>query len=155
MLGLKQTELAEQAGISKTALLNIESGASDPKASTLTAIQRALEAVGVEFTNGSEPGVKLRKNTMKHLDERARAEVAKKYAREWTAYCKASKSMAFASAKGDLILVQYRRVDSLEIFNLLHVRVLEDGFEFDGKHMNEGEVWEVVRAALDSRPQFP
>jgi predicted transcriptional regulator len=63
MLGLKQTELAKLAGISKTALINIESGASDPRASTLTAILRALEAAGVEFTNGDQPGVRLRKGT--------------------------------------------------------------------------------------------
>ena len=61
MLGLKQSELAERAGISKTGLINIESGSADPRASTLTAIQCALEAAGVVFTNGAEPGVKLRK----------------------------------------------------------------------------------------------
>jgi predicted transcriptional regulator len=63
MLGLKQIDLAEKAGISKTALLNIESGASDPKASTLAAIQRALETAGVIFVeeNGDGPGVRLRK----------------------------------------------------------------------------------------------
>jgi len=65
MLGLKQSELAERAGMSKTALINIESGSADPKASTLTAIQRALEAAGVEFIseNGGGAGVRLRKST--------------------------------------------------------------------------------------------
>ncbi len=64
MLGLKQAELAERAGISKTGLINIENGSSDPKASTLTAIRRALEAAGVIFVeeNGDGPGVKLRKS---------------------------------------------------------------------------------------------
>ncbi len=61
MLGLTQAELAERAGISKTGLNNIEGGSSDPKASTLSAIQRVLEEAGVEFTNGAEPGVKLKK----------------------------------------------------------------------------------------------
>jgi predicted transcriptional regulator len=63
MLGMKQTELAERAGISKTGLINIESGASDPKASTLQAVQRALESAGVEFIaeNGGGAGVRLRK----------------------------------------------------------------------------------------------
>ena len=60
MLGLSQAELANRAGISKTGLTNIERGASDPKASTLKAIQRVLEQAGVEFTNGSRPGVRLR-----------------------------------------------------------------------------------------------
>ncbi|SDR64104.1 Helix-turn-helix [Rhizobiales bacterium GAS113] len=60
MLGLKQADLAKQAGISKTALVNIESGSSDPRASTLKSIQHALEAAGVEFTNGAQPGVRLK-----------------------------------------------------------------------------------------------
>lgn len=60
MLGLTQAELASRAGISTTGLNNIERGGSDPKASTLRAIQRALEEGGVEFTNGDQPGVKLR-----------------------------------------------------------------------------------------------
>ncbi len=60
MLGLSQAELANRAGISKTGLTNIERGASDPKASTLKAIQRVLEQAGVEFTNGNRPGVRLR-----------------------------------------------------------------------------------------------
>ena len=59
MLGLTQAVLAERAGISKTGLNNIERGEADPKASTLRAIQRALEEAGVEFTNGDQPGVRL------------------------------------------------------------------------------------------------
>jgi hypothetical protein len=58
----------------------------------------------VEFTNGDQLGVRLRKTTMKRLNERERAETAKRYAREWTDYCKAKDSMAFASASSDFIL---------------------------------------------------
>jgi predicted transcriptional regulator len=61
MLGLTQADLAAKADISKTALISIETSMSDPKASTLSAIQKALEAAGVEFTNGEQPGVRLRK----------------------------------------------------------------------------------------------
>lgn len=57
MLGLKQSELAALCGLSTTGLNNIERGVSDPKASTLSAIQRALEAEGVEFV---ERGVRLK-----------------------------------------------------------------------------------------------
>ena len=57
MLGLTQKELAERAGLSATALVNIEIGASDPKASTLIAIQTALEEAGIEFLPN---GVRLR-----------------------------------------------------------------------------------------------
>jgi len=63
MLGLTQAELAERSGLSKTGLINIENGSSDPKASTLRAIQSALEAAGIEFTNGGQPGVKLKFGT--------------------------------------------------------------------------------------------
>jgi DNA-binding XRE family transcriptional regulator len=62
MLGLTQSDLAAKAGISKTALIAIETAASDPKASTLSAIQSALESAGVEFTNGDQPGVRLKVN---------------------------------------------------------------------------------------------
>ena len=63
MLGMTQAALAAAAGISTTALNNIERAAADPKASTLTAIQRALESAGVIFVaeNGEGPGVRLRK----------------------------------------------------------------------------------------------
>jgi predicted transcriptional regulator len=49
MLDITQSELARRAGMSKTALHSIERGKSDPKASTLRAIQRVLEAAGAEF----------------------------------------------------------------------------------------------------------
>ena len=48
MLGLTQAELAKRAKISVTGLNNIESGQSDPRASTLEAIQSALELAGAE-----------------------------------------------------------------------------------------------------------
>lgn len=65
LLGITQAELAAGAGISTTALNNIERGAADPKASTLTAIQKALEEAGVVFVpeNGHGPGVRLRKRS--------------------------------------------------------------------------------------------
>ena len=57
---MTQTELAKLAGISKTGLLNIENGTADPKASTLAAIQEALEKRGIEFIEGKRPGVRLK-----------------------------------------------------------------------------------------------
>ncbi len=64
MLGLTQAELAKRTGMSTTGLNNVESGNSDPKASTLQSIQSALEAAGVEFIaeNGGGAGVRLRKD---------------------------------------------------------------------------------------------
>jgi transcriptional regulator with XRE-family HTH domain len=52
MLGLTQASLARLAGLSTTGLNNIESGQSDPKVSTMEAVQRALESAGVAFENG-------------------------------------------------------------------------------------------------------
>ena len=48
LVGLTQAALAKRAGLSTTGLNNIERGVADPKASTLRAIQSALEAAGVE-----------------------------------------------------------------------------------------------------------
>lgn len=65
MLGLTQADLAKAADISATALNNIERGSSDPKASTLQAIQKALEGAGIIFVANGElkdggPGVRLK-----------------------------------------------------------------------------------------------
>ena len=48
MAGLTQAQLAARAGISTTAMNNIEHG-TDAKGSTLRAIQAALEEFGIEF----------------------------------------------------------------------------------------------------------
>jgi DNA-binding XRE family transcriptional regulator len=60
MLHIGQLELAKMAGISKTNLNHIENG-SDPRRSTLLAIQTALEAAGIEFLE--DDGIRLRKAT--------------------------------------------------------------------------------------------
>jgi transcriptional regulator with XRE-family HTH domain len=51
-------ELASKAGVAVNTVARIENGA-DAKQSTMDALQRALEAAGVEFTNGERPGVRL------------------------------------------------------------------------------------------------
>jgi transcriptional regulator with XRE-family HTH domain len=51
-------ELAAKAGVSANTVARIEIG-GDAKQSTMDALQRALEAAGVEFTNGEKPGVRL------------------------------------------------------------------------------------------------
>jgi transcriptional regulator with XRE-family HTH domain len=53
-------ELAKKAGITANTVTRIENGA-DAKQSTMDALQWALEAAGVEFTNGEQPGVRLTK----------------------------------------------------------------------------------------------
>jgi predicted transcriptional regulator len=53
--------LAREAEVSPTTIATFEMGKSRPQRSTLKAIQQALEAAGIEFMNGDEPGLKLRK----------------------------------------------------------------------------------------------
>lgn len=54
-------QLAEAAAVHRNTISNFETGkyAGDPQ--TIAAIRAALEAAGIEFTNGDEPGVKMRK----------------------------------------------------------------------------------------------
>ncbi len=68
MLGITQADLAVRAGISTTGLNNIETNSADSKASTLKAIRAALEKAGIEFPNGDQPGVRLKK-TAKGVEE--------------------------------------------------------------------------------------
>lgn len=56
LIGWKQTDLATAAGLSQMSIKNIERGESDPRQSTLQAVQWALERAGVEFV---ERGVLL------------------------------------------------------------------------------------------------
>ena len=64
LVGLSQTELATAAKISAPTLRRMESseGEASGYANNVDAVQRALEAAGVEFTNGDQPGVRLRKS---------------------------------------------------------------------------------------------
>ena len=60
-LQLGVRELAKAAACSPTTVADFEGGKRVPHPRTLAAIRTALEAAGVVFTNGDEPGVKLRK----------------------------------------------------------------------------------------------
>ena len=57
-LGLGVRELAAAAKVSIDTVARFERG-DDLKERTVDALQRALEAAGVEFTNGDQPGVRL------------------------------------------------------------------------------------------------
>jgi transcriptional regulator with XRE-family HTH domain len=58
-------DLAEATGLHRNTINNIEVGryAGDPQ--TLARIEKVLVRAGVEFTNGDQPGVRLRKSTRK------------------------------------------------------------------------------------------
>lgn len=63
MLDWSQTRLAEESGVSVETIKRLErmEGAIEAtKVATLDAIKNALSGAGVDFTNGDEPGVKLR-----------------------------------------------------------------------------------------------
>jgi transcriptional regulator with XRE-family HTH domain len=59
LIEMSQADLAEAAGVSSRTILDFEASKRQPIKATLAAIQRALEAAGVEFTNGGQPGVRL------------------------------------------------------------------------------------------------
>jgi transcriptional regulator with XRE-family HTH domain len=54
-------DLAEATGLHRNTITNLEVGryAGDPQ--TLSRIEKVLTRAGVEFTNGDQPGVRLRK----------------------------------------------------------------------------------------------
>lgn len=63
MLRMDQSTLANEAGISVETIKRLEAQDGPLKTgrvATITAIEKALTAAGIEFTNGNEPGVKLR-----------------------------------------------------------------------------------------------
>ena len=63
LLEWSQERLAEASGVSIPTIKRLEAQAGDlgGRAETVAKIVTALEAAGVEFTNGDQPGVRLRK----------------------------------------------------------------------------------------------
>jgi transcriptional regulator with XRE-family HTH domain len=61
LLGWSRVKLAIESGVGNGTIVTFENGLHVPHAGVLAALKRALEAAGVQFTNGDEPGVKLRK----------------------------------------------------------------------------------------------
>ena len=61
LLGWSQSELAGQVGVSKTTISYVENDYPRHSIASRIAMGAALEDAGVEFTNGGEPGVKLRR----------------------------------------------------------------------------------------------
>jgi transcriptional regulator with XRE-family HTH domain len=60
LLGWSQTDLAKAAGLSLPTIKRFETAAgARVSADAIAAMQKAIEAAGVEFTNGSHPGVRF------------------------------------------------------------------------------------------------
>jgi hypothetical protein len=54
-------DLARKAVVSRNVIVDFEKRSRTPLGNNLAAIKRALEESGVEFTDGDQPGVRLRK----------------------------------------------------------------------------------------------
>ena len=59
LIGWSQQHLAKAAGVGLSTVRGLETGRHMPIDANMRAIKAALEAAGVAFTNGDEPGVKL------------------------------------------------------------------------------------------------
>nr|WP_131116551.1 helix-turn-helix domain-containing protein [Lichenihabitans psoromatis] len=62
--GIEQADLADRANLNVNTIRRMEKAAACPiagRAANVQAVERALEAAGVEFLNHGQPGVRLRK----------------------------------------------------------------------------------------------
>lgn len=60
LLGWSQTDLAKAAGLSLPTVKRFETAAgARVSVAAVAAMRQAVEAAGVEFTNGTRPGVRL------------------------------------------------------------------------------------------------
>jgi transcriptional regulator with XRE-family HTH domain len=58
LLDWSQAELAVRSNLSESTIRDFEKGRRVPSINNLAAIRRALEAAGVEFIDGDQPGVR-------------------------------------------------------------------------------------------------
>lgn len=61
LLNWTQGQLAQAASVSAVTVRNFENEKSSPQRATLAVMRAALEAAGVDLTNGEKPGVRMRK----------------------------------------------------------------------------------------------
>jgi transcriptional regulator with XRE-family HTH domain len=61
LLGWSQIELAKSAGLSVPTIKRFETSQANVSEAAIAKMVGALGAAGVEFTNGDQPGVRLRK----------------------------------------------------------------------------------------------
>ena len=61
-LKLSVRDVATMANVSTNTLTRLENG-EELKLRTLEAVRNALEKAGVEFTNGDQPGVRMRRSS--------------------------------------------------------------------------------------------
>ncbi len=64
LIGVDQATVAAAASVNVNTIRNMEAAGASPisgRAQNVQAVQRALEAAGIEFLNHGQPGVRLRK----------------------------------------------------------------------------------------------
>ncbi|MGJ5134561.1 helix-turn-helix domain-containing protein [Bradyrhizobium oligotrophicum] len=59
LLDWSQAELAARSNLSESTIRDFEKGGRIPSINNLAAVSRALEAGGVQFIDGDQPGVRL------------------------------------------------------------------------------------------------
>ena len=60
LLGWSQEMLAEKSGVGRATIADFEAGKRTPYDRTITTLRAALKSAGVEFTNGGQPGVRMK-----------------------------------------------------------------------------------------------
>ncbi len=60
LIGWSQTALSEKIGVSSLTIKRMERSAGNVSDDVRNRARQALEAAGVEFTNGNQPGVRMR-----------------------------------------------------------------------------------------------
>ena len=63
LLGWSRDRMGSRCGVSADTLRGFELGKLVPRPAKLAALQRGLEEAGVEFTNGGELGMKLKRQS--------------------------------------------------------------------------------------------
>ena len=63
LLDMTQRQLADAAAVGLSTIKGFESGLKAPMTNNLRAMLAALEAAGAEFTNGDNPGVRMKETS--------------------------------------------------------------------------------------------
>src|SRR5579862_7143911 len=71
LVDMDQATLAQRSQVALPTIASFENGQRVPGANNLAAIRETLEAAGVEFINGGQPGVRMKKAPPVISDEAA------------------------------------------------------------------------------------
>lgn len=114
--GMSQDELAKRANVSVPTLRRMEAseGAAAALPNNVAAVRSALESAGVEFTNGGQPGVRLKLPKDTHADLNAQidhmqARVSFDEPRGPASPKRGMQQLRGAKAKNELVKLKNRR----------------------------------------------